>query len=78
MNLNLKINATDAVNAKFLNTLKVLNGYLQEAKGDMSQGTNYGPKAVYERLLNLETAFKNDLATLAKDINVNETIGESN
>lgn len=78
MNLNLKINATDAVNAKFLNTLKVLNGYLQEAKGDMSTGQNYSANAVHSRLLNLETAFKNDLATLAKDINVNETIGESN
>lgn len=78
MNINLKINATEAVNAKFLNTIKVLNGYLQEAKGDISNDTRYGAKAVYERLLNVEKSFQQDLMTLAKDIKVDETLGESN
>lgn len=78
MKLNLKIDATNAVNSKFLNTLKLLSGYIQEAKGDVAQETNYSPKSVYDRLNKIEAQFKADLAALAKDITVSETLDESN
>jgi hypothetical protein len=60
----------EIVRSKFLETLRTLHGYVQEAKGDIRVNQTYTAKGVYSRLICVEEALEKELANLATSITV--------
>lgn len=58
----------DLVKAKFIDTIKTIEGYCKEAEGDLGMNVHYGPKAVYSRMNKIREAFARDIEKLAQDI----------
>lgn len=68
MALIIKTSTEEILIAKFSRTISTLQGYITEAKGDITVGTTYRPTAVLNRLLSVKLAFESDLAGLSLDI----------
>ena len=71
---NMKINVSneEILKAKFNKTIARIEGYVTEARGDMSINTTYRPEAVHSRMDNIKKAFYEDLTQLAKDLTIDE------
>jgi hypothetical protein len=50
MGFTIKTNNEEILKAKFNNTIAKIEGYLTEAKGDISIGTRYNATAVHGRI----------------------------
>ena len=63
---NLTITATidEILTAKFHKTFLKIEGYLQEADGDIDVDQTYSPQAVRDRIKSIKDTLKNDLAVL--------------
>jgi len=66
--IRLKVNNEEIVRAKFNKTIAKIEGYSQEARGDIPHGTNYSANAVHKRMEAIKQAFYEDIAAFAKDI----------
>ena len=58
----------ELVRAKFQDTLAVVQGYIQEAKGDIDVNQNYSANAVYRRMIAIKEALENDITALSEDV----------
>jgi len=70
MSLKIKVSAEEILAGKFRNTIQRLNGYVTEARGDVSIGQTYSANAVHSRMLNIKEAFDRDLRDLAADLDL--------
>lgn len=66
--IRLKVNNEEIVRAKFNKTIAKIEGYSQEARGDVSHGTTYSAGAVHKRMEAIKAAFYEDISAFAKDI----------
>ena len=64
--MNIQLSPEEVLQAKFSKTIQTISGYLQEARGDMENGTSYSARAVHRRLEKITEAFSGDINSLAK------------
>lgn len=77
MSLKIKVSAEEILAGKFRDTVQRINGYLQEARGDVSVGQSYSANAVYGRMQRIKEAFDQDLKNLAADLDLSgDDVGE--
>ena len=72
MGLKIKTSNEEILKAKFTDTIKTVEGYLTEARGDIQIGTSYRATAVHNRMEKIKECLTKDLANLAKDLTVDE------
>jgi hypothetical protein len=72
MCIKIKTNNEEILKAKFNDTIAKIEGYLTEAKGDISINTTYRASAVHNRIEKIKDCFMNDLANLAKDLKTDD------
>ena len=75
MGLIIKLSPKEIVEAKFKDTLVVIEGYLKEAEGDIQTRQTYGAPGVYRRIRDIKDALEKDLRELQKDIIVEDNNG---
>ena len=68
--MRIKVSNEEIVKAKFSQTIAKIEGYLTEARGDVSHGTSYSANAVYRRMQAIQEAFYKDIEQFAKDLKV--------
>lgn len=64
----IKVDSSEVIKAKFMNTLNELEGYVTESRGDMEIGTTYSARAVHTRMSKIKDKLMSDIYELAKDI----------
>ena len=72
MCIKIKTNNEEILKAKFNDTIAKIEGYLTEAKGDISINTTYRASAVHNRIEKIKDCFIKDLTQLAKDLTIEE------
>ena len=72
MCIKIKTNNEEILKAKFNDTIAKIEGYLTEAKGDISINTTYRASAVHARIEKIKDCFIKDLTQLAKDLTIEE------
>lgn len=70
MGLTINLTPKEILDAKFKDSLVVIEGYLKEAEGDMEISTEYRATAVYNRIRDIKNALTRDLRELEKEITV--------
>ncbi len=68
MGLTISFTNEEIVRSKFATTLEILNGYIQEAKGDIKEDLQYGPNIVRDRLIEIKDALVDDMRDLVKSM----------
>jgi hypothetical protein len=72
MGLIINLTPKEILDAKFKDTLVVIEGYLKEAEGDIPARQTYGAQGVYRRIRDIKDALEKDLRELEKDITVED------
>jgi hypothetical protein len=70
MMVKVKTTNQEIVNSKFIRTLEAINGYVAEAKGDVTINQGYSAQAVLGRMEIIQRAMRADLEMLVASIEV--------
>ena len=68
--IKIKVDQRELVNSKFTDTISVVEGYFNEAKGDLVVSQTYSANAVYNRMSRIKETLMRDLEKLSRDIQV--------
>lgn len=70
LKLALQINSEDLVNAKFIDTISLIEGFFREAEGHVDLDTEYSAEGVKRRLRSIREALRSDITNMAASISV--------
>jgi len=72
MGLVVNVTSKEIIRGKFMKTLMKLQGYIQEAKGDIEVSQSYSAKAVHSRMERIMELMEEDMTALENSIQLPE------
>jgi ABC-type sulfate transport system substrate-binding protein len=68
--MRIRLTVEEMIKAKFTKTIKKIEGYYEEACGDVEVDQSYGASAVKSRMGNIRDAFNEDIKSLVASIDL--------
>ena len=70
--IEVRFSSSELIKSKFIDSLSTVEGYLLEARGDMSTTTNYSPEGVHRRIQDIKNSLLRDIEKLSREIKISE------